>query len=200
MVRKANSVMIATNNLREYVGDLYNTSSAQECISLTKNFVNELGLTNITFAYTQQPESDKSKLPRYIRFSTTPANWEQRYREMDYQNQCPIYRASLRVGTLPLIWQEVWDRIEKSPRQKQMVDEAEELGLSQVAVVPIKQINGDLCGVGLSTDLRAGEAKKVIEHNLPDIFLMSHHLHTFMTDRYVHTVAPGPRPHLTQAV
>lgn len=190
-------MITVTNNLREYVSGLYDTASAQECIRLTKNFVNELGLTNITFAYTQQPEPDKSKLARYIRFSTTPANWEQRYREMNYQNECPIYRASLRVGALPLIWQEVWDRIEKTPRQKQMVDEAEGLGLSQGVVVPIKQINGDLCGVGLSTDIGPEEAKKIIEHNLPHIFLMSHHLHAFMTDRYIHPVAPGPRPRLT---
>lgn len=67
---------------------------------------------------------------------------------MQYQNECPIYRASLKPGTLPLIWQNIWERVGTNAVQRQMRDEAGELGVSQVVSVPFKELSGDRGAIG----------------------------------------------------
>lgn len=154
-------------------------------MAVTRQHVGTLGFRNIVFTYTHRPRDTDGELPPYLRYSSIPTSWEDRYREMDYQNYCPVYRASLRGGTLPLVWQHVWDRVQTDATQRRMLDEAASHGLASGISIPIRETNGDRVAIGISTDLGDAEARKLIEAHLPLLFLMSHHLHTIMVERYV---------------
>jgi len=172
------------NSLGDYLSDLNSATSAEECMTVTRRHVGRLGFQNVVFAYVQREEHRRNELKDYLRYSSIPKAWENRYREMEYQNHCPIYREGLRGGSLPMIWQEIWDRTEMSLAQQQMVDEAGELGVVHGVTIPVMAPNGDRCGIGISTDLNDAEAGQVIEAQLPQVFLMSHHLYTVITERF----------------
>ena len=178
--------MTATrNNIYDYRSDLDAATSAADSIAVTLKHVSELGFRNVVLAYTQRPKRIDGDLPRYLRYSTVSKNWENRYREMRYQNHCPLYRESLRSGQLPFIWKDVLARIDMAPMQRQAEAEAAAAGLSEGISVPIKEPNGDRCAIGISTDIPKAKAAPLVEERLPLIFLMSHHLHAVMVDRYV---------------
>ncbi len=159
-------------------------------MTLTRRHVGELGFRNVVFSYTRHPQGTDGELPSYLRYSSIPKAWEVRYREMNYQNHCPIYRASLRGGTLPLIWQKVWDRVGMTATQQRMQDEAASHGITNGICIPIEETNGDRYGIGISTDLADAESARVIDVHLPLLFFMTHHLYAVMADRYVDGVTP----------
>ncbi|MBT7979182.1 MAG: LuxR family transcriptional regulator [Rhodospirillaceae bacterium] len=177
---------VALSNIGDYIDGLRDASSAEDCMALTRRHVGELGFRNIVFSYTRHPQGTDGELPSYLRFSSIPKTWEDHYRRMNYQNHCPIYRASLRGGNLPLIWQEVWDRVDgMTATQRHMQNEAANHGITNGVCIPIEEKNGDRYGIGISTDLGNTEAARIIDMHLPQMFLMTHHLHAVMADRFV---------------
>jgi len=176
-------------NLANYLDDLNSAASAEDCMTATRQCVGELGFENVVFIYTKKPRNSNENLPPHLRHSSIPVAWEERYREMEYQNQCPIYRETLRGGTLPLVWQQVWERTEKNPMQKRMVDEAASFGVVHGVGIPIKDRNGDYCSIGISTGQPGLEITRIIEANLAHLFLLAHHLNATMVERYVGQVA-----------
>jgi DNA-binding CsgD family transcriptional regulator len=177
--------MATSLKLIDYLDDLNNAVSAEDCMLATRRRVGDLGFENVVFIYTLKPQGPNGYLRPHLRYSSNSAAWEDRYRDMDYQNHCPIYRETLRGGTLPLVWQQVWERTEKSEIQRRMLDEAASFGVVHGVGIPIKERNGDRCSIGVSTALPGPEILKSIEANLPDLFLMAHHLHAVIVDRYV---------------
>jgi DNA-binding CsgD family transcriptional regulator len=173
------------SDLGDYIDGLSGASSAEDCMALTRHHVSDLGFRNVVFSYTRRPQGTDGELPSYLRYSSIPSAWEERYRQMNYQNHCPIYRASLQGGTLPLIWQKIWDRVGMTATQRRMQDEAASHGITNGICIPIEEQNGDRYGIGISTDLPDAEAAQVIDTHLPQLFLMTHHLHAVMADRYV---------------
>lgn len=154
-------------------------------MSVAREHISELGFRNIVYALTRRPRASDRELPPYLRYSSIPTSWEERYREMRYQNHCPIYRASLRGGTLPLIWQRVWDRVGTNAIQRRMLDEAASHGITDGISIPIGECDGGTYAVGISTDLDNAEAGRIIDTHLPLLFLMTHHLHAIMAERHM---------------
>ena len=105
------------------------------------------------------------------------------------KNHCPVYRASLLGGTLPLIWHRVWERVGKNATQRRMLDEAASHGVTNGISIPIKEKNGDRYAIGNSTDLADAEAARIIDDHLPLLFLMTHHLHSVMAERHLNGAA-----------
>ncbi|MBT4487776.1 MAG: LuxR family transcriptional regulator [Rhodospirillaceae bacterium] len=176
---------VAQNQLVDYIDDLRDAVDAETCLTITQRHVSRLGFQNVVFTYTKRPRNIEGVLPSYLRHSSIPKAWEERYREMGYQNHCPLYRESLRRSNLPMIWHDVINKSEFSPLLAQIADEAENSGLIDGISVPIVEPNGDRCGIGISTDAAKSEAKRLVNAHLPSIFLMSHHMHAFVVDRFV---------------
>ena len=97
--------MATSLKLIDYLDDLNNAVSAEDCMLATRRRVGDLGFENVVFIYTLKPQGPNGYLRPHLRYSSNSAAWEDRYRDMDYQNHCPIYRETLRGGTLPLVWQ-----------------------------------------------------------------------------------------------
>lgn len=190
-------VTVHSNTLNDYLDDLGGADGPEACMAAAQTHVEKLGMTNVIFSYTRRPRRIEERLPDYLRFSTVSENWNERYREMGYQNHCPLYRETLRDNTLPFIWQEVRDRIELDAMQQQVADEAASCGLAQGISIAIREANGDRCGIGFSTDLGAAEAMRTIKTHLPQLFIMGHHLHATMLDRYVEPISSVDIPELT---
>jgi DNA-binding CsgD family transcriptional regulator len=173
------------NDLIDYLADLNVATSAEDCLAATQRHVRRRGYQNVVLGYTRRPQRIDGDLPRYLRYSTVSKVWENRYREMEYQNHCPIYRESLRGGHLPIIWQDVLDRTELNAMARQAQDEAVSAGLSHGVSVRIKEPNGDRCAIGISTNAGKLDAKKMTDAYLPLVFLMSHHLHAVIVEKFV---------------
>ncbi len=187
------------NSIGDYLGDLDAAHSAEDCMTITRRHVGQLGFRNVVFTYSKRSRNVPGEVIAALRYSSIPPAWEERYRDMGYQNHCPILREGLNGGSLPLIWQDIWDRVDKNAKQRQMVSEAAELGVVHGVSIPIRMPNGDICGVGVSTDLGSVEAQQVIEAHLPMVFLMSHHLHAVIADRYLMQTDEDENPRLTNS-
>ena len=88
-----------------------------------------------------------------------------------------------------MVWSKVWDGIKKSSVQRQMVSEAAELGLVHGISVPIRGPNGDLGGVGFSTNLNELEATRLIDGQWPLVFTMAHNFNDVMLEKFVYQSA-----------
>ena len=186
-----------SNNLGDYLDDLNSSANAADCMATTHRHVMALGFRNVVFTYAKRPRNIEGDLDNTLRYSSIPKAWETRYHEMGYQNHCPILRESLRGGSLPLIWQQIWDQTERTATQETMVDEAAELGVVDGVSVPIKMPNGDFSAGGISTDEEKTESKKIIGAQLPLIFAMSHYLHAVIALHYLTQTGEEDIPRLT---
>jgi DNA-binding CsgD family transcriptional regulator len=168
--------------LGEFQGDLEQAATPEACMAVMRTRVGHLGFRNVVYGHTPNPRDIDGPLMPYQRYSSIPERWEKRYREMNYQNHCQIYRQCLRRGTLPLVWHEIWERFGLDETQIRMLDEAEQCGVTFGISVPIyERGRGDFFGAGISTDADEAEARELIDRSLAPIFQMAHHLHQAMT-------------------
>lgn len=178
----------------EFADELTHQTSVAGCIEAAHGRLKELGFRNLLYASLEDRSSlddgPNAGAPRLVRYSTIDRDYEARYAEQRYHEVCPIYRAARRGGHLPIVWSDIFDRTESSPRWDQMRDEFGSVGINYGVSVTIHDPVGGYAGIGISTDLSRRETDRLIGRTLSEVFALCHFLHNAMVRL---TGAPPPQ-------
>lgn len=132
-----------------------------------------------------------------LRLAHHHPDWERHHRERRYDRVSPVYPVALGGTTTPVVFREVWRNCRRTPERAAYFADAEALSLIDGIALPVTDLSGAQ-GVACAVSSAAPEeARRLIDYNLADLFLMAHYLVHRLVGLRPDAGAGAAKPHLT---
>jgi len=143
--------------------------SVDSLYTSTSKIINQMGYEH--FIYGVRVKNASARVNQFV-LCGYPDEWWERYLTCGYLGIDPLIPHCLKSVT-PVIWD---DRLFKTQRSTQLMNEAREFGLVSGVTLPIRS-PGEAALLSLATSVKPDKAKKDIMATLGDARLLTGYLH-----------------------
>lgn len=155
-----------------FIAEVNAATQSKEVLDALYKYVSLLGFEWFTYSLLspQKRSTDRFAL------STYPTDWIARYHDQDYRPVDPVYDyAQTKVG--PFVWRPEEHVTKLQPRQRQVINEAADFGLSGIGTVPINGPGSARAALTVACAMSSAEFEQLFgarRHELTLIALYAH--------------------------
>jgi LuxR family quorum sensing-dependent transcriptional regulator len=178
------------HTVREFIEQLDSMSSIEQTWASFLSFAHRYGFTNGGIAEMPGPHQ---RIEDTTMCLSWPDEWKERYFTQNYVAEDPA-QLHLARSRLPYTWSEMLSCPYYTPRQRQIVHEASEFGLTVGYIVPIRQLGSGPAMVTIAgADVELSESEQ-LELHLAAMYAHAHVRGLSQAKREAQIVRPlGPR-------